>query len=71
MDGVNNSSQGGEVEGVARSHGQRPASFNPDKLIGSRKGGEGTLWPRKPPPSPSTAPLSKEKGGVGVCVQPA
>lgn len=43
MDRVNNSSQSGEVEGVARSHGQRPASFNPDKLIGSRKGGEGTL----------------------------
>lgn len=44
LDWVNHCSQNGEAVCPEHNSCQRLASFNPDKLIGSRRG-EGTLWP--------------------------
>ena len=44
LDWVNHSPLNGEVVWAVHNPGQRLASSNPDKLIGSRRG-EGTPWP--------------------------
>lgn len=63
VDWVNQSSQNGEVVCVrvcaVRNPGRRLASFNPDKLIGSRRR-EGTPWP----------PYTLVQGEVGVGCPP-
>lgn len=61
LDRVNHSSQTGDVMCAVHSPGQRPASFNPDKLIGSRRG-EGTLLaPLHPYPRRSGGGLPPKK----------